>query len=454
MAIGWEKDMLDLVGDERLLLDAESRTRLSKDYYWYSPVLEPKLRQKLADGVVLPSNEEELVKVLSLAYRRSIPVTVRGAGTGNYGQAVPLQGGLVIDLSRMDRILELGGGTARVQCGVKLGTLERRAREEGWELRIYPSTFMKATVGGFVCGGSGGIGSVTWGNLWDGNVLEAAVYTMEAEPRRLVVRGQELFDYIHNYGTTGIVTELLIPLAPRTEWMQSIVQFPELGAAVQFGEALTRDGSIAKRLVSPMEWPIPVCFTPIASRFQPEEAAVLLETADVTYGAVQKLAEDFGGGIGHVTEAAQYRKTIGLSDFTWNHTTLWALKGDPNVTYLQAGFSPGDYLKQMGLIKSAFGSEVLLHFEWIRSGGEPALSSLPLVKYRSEERLYEIIAFFEKIGVRIFDPHTWVLADGGRGEAGSMLRRKRLNDPQGLLNPGKLTASPHEEEGGTAHGHG
>ncbi|AFH62560.1 FAD-binding oxidoreductase [Paenibacillus caseinilyticus] len=453
MAIGWEKDMLDLVGDEGLLLDAGSRTRLSKDYYWYSPVLEPKLREKLADGVALPSTEEELVKVLTFAYRRSIPVTVRGAGTGNYGQAVPLQGGLVIDLSRMDRILELGGGTARVQCGVKLGTLERRAREAGWELRIYPSTFMKATVGGFVCGGSGGIGSVTWGNLWDGNVLEAVVYTMEAEPRRLVVRERELYDYIHNYGTTGIVTELVIPLAPRTEWMQSVVQFPELAGAVQFGETLAADGSIAKRLVSPMEWPIPAYFTPIVSRFQPGEAAVLLETADGTSEAVRRLAEDFGGRIGHATEAAEYRKSIGLSDFTWNHTTLWALKSDPGITYLQAGFSPADYLEQIRMIKAAFGSEVLLHFEWIRSGGVLTPSSLPLVHYRSEERLYEIIAFFEQHGVRIYDPHTWVLADGGRGEAGSMSRRKRLNDPRGLLNPGKLTAAPAEGEGGAAHGH-
>ncbi|MBW5447920.1 FAD-binding protein [Cohnella sp. CFH 77786] len=438
MAAGWQEEIAELVGADRLLLDPGQLDKLSKDYYWYSPVLEPLLRDKKADGIVVAGSEEQAAQVLAFACRNRIPVTVRGAGTGNYGQAVPLEGGIVLDVSGLDRILEISDDYARVQCGVRLGALEKKLREAGRELRIYPSTFMKATVGGFVCGGSGGIGSITWGNLWDGNVLEAVVLTMEEQPRKLVIAGAELAAYIHNYGTNGVVTELTIPTAPRTDWVQTVAQFGDFEDACRFAHAVSLDDSIGKRLVTPVEWPIPAYFTPIVKHLEPESSACLMETADGSEGALAEYAERFGGRIGYVIPASQYRKTIGLSDFTWNHTTLWALNKDPSLTYLQAGFHSADFLEQIRSIKSRFGGEVLLHLEFVRSAGVVMPAALPIVRYTSHERLYEIIAYFRSIGVGINDPHTWRLEMGGRGEFDGMIRAKRTNDPLGLLNPGKL----------------
>ncbi|RTE09340.1 FAD-binding oxidoreductase [Paenibacillus whitsoniae] len=435
----WLHEIEDQFGSDIVAIDSDIREKLSKDYYWYSPVLNRLLQGvKAADAVVLPRTEAEVAEVLAFGYAHRIPVTVRGAGTGNYGQAVPLQGGILMDLSRMDEIIEIGPGYARLQCGVKLGVIDRKAREVGQELRIYPSTYVKATVGGFVSGGSGGIGSITYGNLWDGNVLEAVIYTMEEEPQRLVIQGGELFNYIHNYGTTGIMTEVTIPLAPRTEWTQAIAQFPTFERSMRFGEALARDERILKRLVAPMEWPIPSYFIPFAKVIQEGQAAVMLEFAEETLALVEEHAQAFGGSLGHIIEAKNYRKTIGVSDFTWNHTTLWAMKTDETMTYLQAGFQIDRYLEQIELLKAEYGDELFLHFEWVRSGGAVTPTALPVVKFTTEERLYEIIGFCESIGVRIFDPHTWVLDQGGRGEVGSMERKKRVNDPRGLLNPGKI----------------
>ncbi len=78
--------------------------RLSRDFYWYSPVLRQQLDGKFADVVVHPLTVQEIQDVLRYCYANDIPVTPRGAGTGNYGQAVPLHGGVVLDLSRMDQI--------------------------------------------------------------------------------------------------------------------------------------------------------------------------------------------------------------------------------------------------------------------------------------------------------------------------------------------------------------
>ncbi|WP_223066954.1 FAD-binding oxidoreductase [Paenibacillus caui] len=440
MSVEWKSDLNlnESLGTAKLYTDEESIEKFSKDFYWYSPVLGKKLKDKRGDVIIAPQNEEEVKQAMALAYRLQVPVTVRGAGTGNYGQAVPLQGGIVLDMSGLNQIVELGDGYARVQSGVRMGVLERTAREAGQELRIYPSTFAKATIGGFVCGGSGGIGSVTWGNLWDGNVLEVTAYTMEEHPQKLVVKGEDLINYIHNYGTTGVVTEVVIPLAQKTDWVQVVFQFADFMGAVEFGEALSEDMSIPKRLVSPMEWPLPSFFKPLAKVLEPDAAVVFVEIADGSLDKTAELAKRYGGKTGHVIEAARYRKTMGLSDFTWNHTTLWALTADPAWTYLQAGFAPGRYLEQVKILKEKFGDEVLMHFEWIRNGGVLSPNALPVVRFTTEARLYEIIDEFLANGVEIYDPHTWMLDNGGRGAVSSMRLKKQVNDPLGLLNPGKI----------------
>ena len=166
--------LVQVLGDPpRVITQPSVVERLSRDFYWYSPILRPLLDDKRADVAVQPVSAEEVRAVLRLCYALEVPVTVRGAGTGNYGQAVPLQGGVVLDLARMDQIEAItSDGVAICQPGVRLGTLESTARDSGWELRCYPSTIVKATVGGFLGGGSGGVGSVAHGGLRDFNSHE------------------------------------------------------------------------------------------------------------------------------------------------------------------------------------------------------------------------------------------------------------------------------------------
>ena len=190
--------------------------RLSRDFYWYSPVLRKQLDGKVGDVVVQPLNVEEIQDVLRYCYAHDIPVTARGAGTGNYGQAVPLHGGVVLDLSRMDQIETItADGVAICQPGVRLGVLENEARKVGWELRCYPSTIVKASVGGFLGGGSGGIGSVAHGDLRDFETVRAfEVVTMEAEPRVVLHEGEAVHEILHAWGTNGIITRIWLALAP------------------------------------------------------------------------------------------------------------------------------------------------------------------------------------------------------------------------------------------------
>ncbi|MED4206378.1 FAD-binding oxidoreductase [Neobacillus mesonae] len=435
----FNEKLSSIVGQENVIVDLSSRKQLSKDFYWYSPVLTDMLDDKIADYIVKPSNEEEIKGILSLAVQNKIPVTVRGAGTGNYGQIIPMDGGILIDTTRMNRIIQIEDGSIRVEPGVKLGLVEKNLREGNQELCIYPSTFIKATAGGFVSGGSGGIGSITWGNLWDGNVLELRVLTMEEKPRVLTVKGEDMMNYIHSYGTTGILTEVVFRTTKRVEWKQCIASFSNLENSLIFSEKIAKDSTIKKRSISTCEWPIPSYFQPLEKVIEPEKHIVILEVDDHSFELVKSLVYEHEGTVTYEIPPSNYQKGIRLSDFTWNHTTLWALRANEKMTYLQGSFSLDSYLEQIKLIKEKYKDEFYNHFDWMRSNGEIIPQQIPLVRYKTKEHLYEMISFCESIGVKIFDPHTNLLEKGGwEAYIDSVVQKKSQNDPYGLLNPGKI----------------
>src|SRR5207248_10657774 len=135
-------------------------------------------------------------------------ITVRGAGTGNYGQSVRLYGGILIDMRRLNRIMSVDDDAVQVEAGAVWEDVERAARRAGRELRIMPTTYHVATVAGFLAGGSGGLGAVTYGRTWDNNFLSVDVLTAEDPPRTVRLAGADLRFVLHTYGTVGIVTRL------------------------------------------------------------------------------------------------------------------------------------------------------------------------------------------------------------------------------------------------------
>jgi FAD/FMN-containing dehydrogenase len=431
------------VGDAgRVITQPQIVQRLSRDFYWYSPVLKKLLDDKVADAVLQPVSTDEVVRVLACCYARGIPVTARGAGTGNYGQAIPLRGGVVMDLARMDAIEEItADGVAVVGPGVRLGALEGAARVQGWELRCYPSTVVKASAGGFLGGGSGGIGSVAHGGLRDFNTVRAMeVVTMEAEPRVLLHEGEAVHDVLHAWGTNGIITKIWLALTPAVEWAQCAVAFESFDAAFDFSETIAYEARWTKRLVTVFEWPIPSCFTPVASVTREGKALVFLMIAAAQLSELEVAARATGGDVTLAAAYAGLRTQPLLSDFTWNHTTLWAIKQDSAFTYLQCGFSATDARQQFAALKVKFGDEFLLHIEFMKVGsGSVIPGAIPLVRFTTEERLNEMIDFCRAIGVSVANPHSNNVEGGGRYRADNVqLLTKYRYDPKGLLNPGKM----------------
>ena len=423
--------------------------RLSKDFYWYSPVLKRQLQSKVGEIAVQAVSVDEVLAVARYALKQGIPITVRGAGTGNYGQCIPLHGGIILDLALMDKLEEITPeGVAVCQPGLRLAPLETEARKQGWELRMYPSTIAKASVGGFLAGGSGGIGSVAHGGLRDFDTVRAfEVVTMEAEPRVVLHEGPAVHEILHAWGTNGILTRIWFALTPAVEWSQFTAAFGSYEGGFLFAKSIAEGPEWTKRLVTVFEWPIPSFFTPVKQVVAVDKTLVLIMIATAQLEALRDAVLKAGG---EVTFSGPYvgpRTQPLLSDYTWNHTTLWAMKADPTWTYIQAGFSPTNCMEQFRLLRERYGHEILFHIEFMKNGeGVIVPGAIPLVCFTGEERLNELIAYCREIGVFVANPHVNYLEDGGRFRADNIqLKAKQKYDPRGLLNPGKMI-SFHAEE--------
>ncbi|MFD2057379.1 FAD-binding oxidoreductase [Mesorhizobium calcicola] len=419
----------------------------SRDFYWYSPVLKQQLDHVTGDLIVTPKDEAELIRVLAACHRHGVPVTPRGSGTGNYGQAMPLSGGVVLNLAEMNEIKSIAPGRVVTGPGAVLADIDKATRaHSGQELRLSPSTYNTASIGGFIAGGSGGVGSINFGGLRDfGNVLRLRVVTMEAEPKALELTGEDLHKVTHAYGTNGIITEVEMPLTSAYDWVDVIVGFDAFMDAARYGNALACQDGILTKLITPIAAPVPQLYFKRHQKFLGDGRSIcVVMVAQHGLDAFLAFTRRAGGAVIFNAAIASPDEKKGLPpayELAWNHTTLRALRVDPSITYLQSLYPFPNQLALVEKMDVMFPGEVFSHLEFVRLDGNITCFGLPLVKFTTEARLDEIVRLHEDNGCPIFNPHRYTLEEGGMKQTDAVqLAFKRETDPQGLLNPGKMIA--------------
>lgn len=438
--------------------DPQLLVEKSRDYSWFSPILKAELEGLTAELVVTPRSQDEVLKTISACARHRVPITARGTGTGNFGQAVPLAGGVVLDMTGVNRMLWIGQpgrpATARAEAGILVEDFDRATRAKGWELRMHPSTKRFATLGGFMGGGHAGIGSVGYGILRDrGNILGIKLATIEETPRVLEIRGDDLATVHHAYGVNGVMLEVEMPLAPAHAWRDVIITFEDFMAAARFGWALATSDGIVKKLVSPISWNLAKHFHGLKHAIEPGRHAVIAMVAAESIEALGDLARESGGRIAfdHAEGAFNNRP---LYEYTWGHTTLQVLNDDPSVTYIICIFRGPDPLEQVRQIHERFGEEAPLHLELKRINGQMAVEGIPVIRYTGPEQIERLSHAFEALGVKIANGHTYFLQNGGMHKIDeAQIAFKRDVDPHGLMNPGKIAGYDEIDgaPGGASH---
>ena len=189
------------------------------------------VEERTPEVVLLPETTAEVAAVMAIAHRENIPVTARGAGTSICGAPVPVRAGIVLALTRMDRILEINTADryAIVQPGVVNGDLQARLAREDFFYPPDPGSYMAATIGGNVAQNAGGPRCLKYGVTVD-YVLSLEVVLATGEVIRFGSRnvkdvtGYRLSGlFCGSEGTLGIVTEITLRVVPLPEAARTIL---------------------------------------------------------------------------------------------------------------------------------------------------------------------------------------------------------------------------------------
>ncbi len=416
----------------------------SRDFFWYSPILNKELRTCFGDLVACPKSPDEMRQVLAVVYSHDAPVVLRGGGTGNYGQAVPVEGGLIIETTRMNRILEIGDGFVRAEAGAFMADINAALKDHGQEMAMFPSTQDIATIGGFVAGGSAGIGSVANGALRDpGNLIALKAMSVEGTPAEYVFEGEDVLHIHHAWGLNGVITEVTLRTVPARNWWGCMATFDSYGAAYAAGCALAQAPDIARKLISTVDARITQYFPRLEGHIRQDRHLLVSLVPAEDVDRFRALMEGMGGSVDlAMSDAEREEKRLPhVFDFSYDHTTLQVLKADRSATYQQIGCPiPPDPAK-IDALRPKLGDDVWMHHEFARLGGEIVTFDLPIIWFSTPERLAEINAVYEDNGFPVYDAHTWQVEGGGLKNADYRhLAWKKRMDPKGLLNSAKSAA--------------
>lgn len=417
------------------------------------------------DAVVFAESTADVSKVLAFAHKRRIPVTTRGAGVGYVGGCVPVLGGIVLSVMRMNRIIGMHpeDGVAIVQPGVITRDLQDAARDVGWEYPPDPASLKECSIGGNIATNAGGPRCLKYG-VTRSYVLGLEVVLADG---RILRSGGRLhknktgFDLIGIFtgseGLLGVVTEATLRLIPKPASRAMLAAvFPEFPLAAAAVQAILNAGHLPSALE------ITDAFTLAAARkrlgadiFPPGNAHLIVEIDGRPAAVSSELEElhqlltNLGAGfIERAPDEASCERIWQLRrefSYSLRDTGLTKLNEDivvPRSKLVELVTFARKLQEETGIDVACFGHAGDGNIHTNLMVGD---YSDPVVKERADRALDLLF--------------TWVLENGGAitGEHGVGLAKKRwirqalgevsldvhqaikqALDPEGLLNPGKF----------------
>ncbi|MFJ4220401.1 FAD-binding oxidoreductase [Curtobacterium luteum] len=416
-------ELVALLGERGVSTDQKTRQRASVDEATMSPILSEQLPLGLADLVASPASADEIAATLQAAVRHGVPVTTRGKGTGNYGQGIPLDGGLVLDTSRARTVVEVGDGWVTAEAGATMVALEQAAAAQGQQLWMYPST-AQSTIGGFLSGGSGGTGSISHGSNWEGFVT-ALDLALPGEPGLVHVEGEDAQTFVHTYGTAGVIARATVRLEPLQDWRAVYASFPTFEQALTAVRTL-RGTTPAPRLVSADRAEI-AAKLPKDAGIDPARASLRGIIDATVLDESTALIEATGGTVLDVREGLQ--QVTKVSMLSYNHPIWWLKRNTPDTEWFHVEVGGEALIDRIAEVEAVYPG-AMLHIEAAHVGPIGMLTA----PYTGAEDVYAGYPALRELGVRVHSPHQYYVDHGVE----ELVALKQRTDPQGLLNPGHV----------------
>ncbi len=450
------QELKEIVGEKDVLTDKEDLVAYSYDATtsW----------AHLPDVVVFPKSTEEVSKVLKLANEKLIPVTPRGAGTNVSGGSVPIMGGIVMCMTKMNRILEINKENliATVEPGVVLNDFNLALAKEGLFFPPDPQSFLAATMGGVVAENAGGPAGVKYGVtkhyvlglevvLADGSVINVGGATSKN------VTGYDLpMLFTGSEGTLGVITKItvrLLPKPPATKTLMAV--YSDVTVASENVYRILSAGIVPSKIELLDNWVIRRIEEMMPIGLPTDADAVLLFECDGVPSAVEEEAK-------HIAEVCQEGGAVSVriakdqeeanKYWTARRAGFAAVFGKTPTVLAEDVTVPRNKIPQLVAkckeVSKKYGLEVVI----IGHAGDGNLHPSILTDAKDREHyekavsaMHEIIEYGIEIGGVLSGEHGIGLEKKGflkkamDPRAIEILKGiKRVLDPNNILNPGKI----------------
>lgn len=239
-----QTELEDVVGRDNLSCSVSDRATYGVDYYWVGRMWEDRGQTPpMPDWIVRPGCAQEISKILKIANYYKLPVNVWGGGSGSQGGALPMAGGLMLDMKRMNRLLEIDeiSRTITAEAGMIFQQLEWYANERGYSCQHIPSCLTCGTIGGALGHRGIGIMSTKYGKIDDQCICMEVVLPngdiLQTLPVPKHAAGPDLNQiFIGSEGSLGVITKATFKLFEQPESRQHrAFLFPDMHSGYMAG---------------------------------------------------------------------------------------------------------------------------------------------------------------------------------------------------------------------------
>nr|HDO80667.1 FAD-binding oxidoreductase [Candidatus Bathyarchaeota archaeon] len=436
------------------------------DLYAYS--MDASLRMSLPTAVARPESREEVVEILKWANENRVPIVPRGAGTSLSGQAVPVKGGVVLDMCKMDRIKEISleDRVAVVEPGVIYDELNRELGKLGYVFPPDPGSAISCTVGGMVANNASGIRALKYGATVD-HVLGLEVVL----PGGKVIRtGGRVWKSSSGYnltklmvgseGSLGVFTEIILKITPKPRYYGLTVPvFEKLEQALEASTEIIRQGIMPSAMEILDDLCIMILNNVLEEKLPTGEALLFIENDGYSESPVaeeskrvKEICEEKGAQkVVYTTDPERIEELMGLRHTLYN--LLAKIRGENiplnNIQDFAVPISKiPDVVREFKSIAQRYGRLIVM-FGHIGDGN---IHFGTAINPWSEEDRKVGVKFARELAEAVVKKYGGTLsAEHGLGvtksslvelEHGDTLRYmreiKKIFDPNGIMNPGVM----------------
>lgn len=244
------KEFKKIAGDLKIIDTKDEKLIYSHDIGDLPSLLTNTLFNILPHFIVQPENEEDIKKIFRFANDKKIPVIPRGTASWGFGGVIPVNGGIVIDLSPFRKIIDFDKKNRSItaEAGARWSDIDNVVKKEGLSLQTYPSSKF-STVAGWIATGGYGINSFKYGHI-SKQVESIKVITPSGEVKKLTPNDAEFDYFVSSEGQFGIISEVTLALreTPKTSHPR-LFYFKNDKSAFEFIENFTKDKIVSKEII-------------------------------------------------------------------------------------------------------------------------------------------------------------------------------------------------------------